>query len=69
MIDELEMLLTGFSKVNHTQCFLHVNNLVVTQFDTTAPKKTVDSSDPNYNLYKLTADIDHEERKTCEVLF
>ncbi|KAF8812192.1 hypothetical protein BYT27DRAFT_7036613, partial [Phlegmacium glaucopus] len=26
-IDELEDLLPGFSKVNHTRCFLHVNNL------------------------------------------
>jgi hypothetical protein len=39
----------------------------VTQFDTTAPKKTI-SSDPNYNLYKLTTDIDREEWKMCEAL-
>jgi hypothetical protein len=72
MIDELETLLTGFSKVNHTWCFLHVNNLVaktfVTQFDTTAPKKTVDPSDPNYDLYKFSTDVDREEQETREAL-
>ncbi|KAF8961706.1 hypothetical protein BDZ97DRAFT_1611099, partial [Flammula alnicola] len=37
MISELEILLPDFSAVNHTRCFLHVNNLVartlVKQFD------------------------------------
>jgi hypothetical protein len=72
MIDKLESLLTGFSKVNHTRCFLHVNNLVaktfVTQFDTATPKKMVDPSDPNYDLYQFTTDIDREEQATRETL-
>ena len=72
MIEELEALLPGFSKVNHTRCFLHVNNLVaqtfVRQFDSPAAPKNVDLSDPNYDLYKLASDIDLEEKETCEAL-
>ena len=75
MIDELEYKLPGFSKVNHTRCFLHVNNLVaqtfVRQFDTPTKPKTSsrdDLDDPNDVLYKLAKDIDLEERETREAL-
>ena len=72
MIDELEYLLDGFSKVNHTRCFLHVNNLVaqtfVRQFDTPKKPKTAskdDLDDPNdMLLYKLAEDIEIEEMET-----
>ena len=49
MIDELEDLLPGFWKVNHTRCFLHVNNLVgrtlVRQFDVPKPRLGADDDD------------------------
>ena len=72
MIDKLQQLLTSFSKVNHTCCFLHVNNLVaqsiVRQFDvpTRLKMSIVDPTDPNNHLY--TSDIDHEEQETREAL-
>jgi hypothetical protein len=74
MIDELQQLLTSFSKVNHTRCFLHVNNLVaqsiVRQFDVPMHSKMsiVDPTDPNNYLYNLASDIDHGEQETCEAL-
>ena len=74
MIDKLQQLLTGFSKVNHTRCFLHVNNLVaqsiVCQFDVPMHLKMsiVDPTDPNNHLYNLASDIDHEEQETSEAL-
>lgn len=75
MIDELEDLLPEFSKVNHTRCFLHVNNLVartlVRQFD--VPKKTKkagsdSSDDPDDELREFAGDIDLEERQIREGL-
>jgi len=33
-----------------------------------APKKRVDPSDPNYNLYQFTTNVDREEQATCEAL-
>jgi len=48
MVAELEDLVPGFSRVNHTRCFLHVNNLVartlVRQFD--IPKATATANAP-----------------------
>ncbi|KAF8993713.1 hypothetical protein BDQ17DRAFT_1180150, partial [Cyathus striatus] len=32
MVSKLEDMLDGFLKVNHTQCFLHVTNLIVQTF-------------------------------------
>ncbi|KAF8996271.1 hypothetical protein BDQ17DRAFT_1186727, partial [Cyathus striatus] len=32
MIAKLDQMLSSFSKVNHTQCFLHINNLVAQTF-------------------------------------
>lgn len=76
MIDELEFLLSAFSKANHTHCFLHVNNLVartlVRQFD--VPKKTKrttledDEDDPDDEIHKLAEDIDLEEMQMREAL-
>ena len=72
MIDELQQLLTSFSKVNHTRCFLHVNNLVaqsiVHQFDVPTHSKMsiVDPTNPNNHLY--ISDIDHEEQEMHEAL-
>lgn len=72
MIAELEDLLSGFSKVNHTRCFLHVNNLVaqtfVRQFDAPVAPKNSNPDDPNHELYQLAIDIDLEERATREAL-
>jgi hypothetical protein len=75
MIDELEDLLPKFSKVNHTRCFLHVNNLVgrtlVRQFDLpNAPKPTPGdvTNDPDQELRELAADIDLEDQQTREAL-
>ena len=72
MIDKLQQLLTGFSKVNHTRCFLHVNNLVaqsiVRQFDVPTHSKMsiVDPTNPNNHLY--TSDINHKEQEIHEAL-
>ena len=75
MIDELEDLLPKISKVNHTRCFLHVNNLVgrtlVRQFDVpNAPKPTPGdvTNDPDQELHELAADIDLEDQQTREAL-
>ena len=75
MIDELEDLLPGFSKVNHTRCFLHVNNLVgrtlVRQFDVPhAPKSTPGdvANDPDHELRQLAGDIELEDQQTREAL-
>ncbi|KAF9541912.1 hypothetical protein CPC08DRAFT_615488, partial [Agrocybe pediades] len=49
MIDELEDRLPEFSSLNHTRCFLHVNNLVartiVKQFDAPKGKKSSANED------------------------
>jgi hypothetical protein len=75
MIDKLEYLLPGFSKVDHTRCFLHINNLVaqtfVRQFDTPTKPKTSsrdNPDDPNNVLYELAKDINLEKRETCKAL-
>lgn len=77
MIDELEDLLPEFSKVNHTRCFLHVNNLVgrtlVRQFDLpNAPKPTPGdldaTNDPDHELRQLAGDIYLEDLQTREAL-
>lgn len=74
MVEELEDLLPGFSHVNHTRCFLHVNNLVartlVRQFDIpkAKPGAAVDDDDPDKELRELAGDIDLEERQTREAL-
>jgi hypothetical protein len=74
MVEELEELLPGFSHVNHTRCFLHVNNLVartlVRQFDVpkAKPGAAVDDDDPDKELRELAGDIDLEERQTREAL-
>jgi hypothetical protein len=75
MINELEDLLPKFSKVNHTRCFLHVNNLIgrtlVRQFDLpNAPKLTPGdvTNDPDRGLHELAAEIDLEDRQTREAL-
>jgi hypothetical protein len=74
MVDELEDLLPGFSRVNHTRCFLHVNNLVartlVRQFDIPRAKPGIatDDDDPDRELRELAGDIDLEERQTREAL-
>ena len=72
MIDELEDLLPGFSKVNHTRCFLHVNNLVartlVRQFDVPKPKPGDITDDPDRELRELAGDIDLEDQQTREAL-
>ncbi|PPQ83573.1 hypothetical protein CVT26_004003 [Gymnopilus dilepis] len=72
MISELEHLLTGFSKVNHTRCFLHVNNLVaqtfVRQFDAPKAVTITDPDDPNHELYDLAVNLDIEEKETEEAL-
>lgn len=69
MISELETLLPAFSDVNHTRCFLHVNNLVartlVKQFD--APKKTPGrTNEDDEAIIKLAGDMEFEERATRE---
>ncbi len=78
MVAELEDLLPGFSRVNHTRCFLHVNNLVartlVRQFDVPRAKATAngniddESDDPDQEIRDLAGDIDLEERQTREAL-
>jgi hypothetical protein len=78
MINELEILLPDFSAVNHTRCFLHVNNLVartlVKQFDVkpkTRGKASTgeeDSSDledrEDEDVLELAGDMEYEERTT-----
>lgn len=78
MVDELEDLLPEFSQVNHTRCFLHVNNLIaqtiIRQFDTPKPPKNnrdesmFDPDDADCGLYEFAANIDYEEQKTREKL-
>jgi hypothetical protein len=72
MIDELEDLLPRFSKVNHTCCFLHINNLVaktlVHQFDIPKPKSGVITNNPNCKLHELAGDIDLEDQQTRKAL-
>jgi hypothetical protein len=72
MVSELETLLPSFSSVNHTRCFLHVNNLVartlVKQFD--APKsisgQAIDKDDET--IIALAGDMELEDRLTRERL-
>ena len=65
MVNELETLLPSFSTVNHTRCFLHVNNLVARtlakQFD--APKQTAgqDLDEENDVLMELAGNMEFEE--------
>lgn len=75
MVEELEDLVPGFSKVNHTRCFLHVTNLVartlVKQFDlpksiTMAP--TNDITDPDHDLKELADGLHAEELEMQEAL-
>jgi hypothetical protein len=71
MISELEDLLPSFSKVNHTRCFLHVNNLVartlVKQFD--APKRTAgQTNEDDEAVIELAGDMELEDRATRERL-
>ena len=75
MIDELDDLLPAFSKVNHTRCFLHVNNLVartlLQQFDVpNAPKQIPGdvADDPDHELRQLAGDINFEDQQTHEAL-
>ena len=72
MIDELEDLLPGFLKVNHTRCFLHVNNLVartlVRQFNILKPKPGDITDGPDRELHELAGDIDLEDQKTHEAV-
>ena len=75
MIDELDDLLPAFSKVNHTCCFLHVNNLVartlVRQFNVpNAPKRIPGDAvdDPDHELRQLAGDINFEDQQTREAL-
>jgi hypothetical protein len=74
MIAELENLLPGSLRVNHTRCFLHINNLVaqtlVWQFDIpkAKPGAATDDDDPNNELRELAGDINLEERQTWEAL-
>ena len=72
MVNELETLLPSFSTVNHTRCFLDVNNLVartlVKQFD--APKQTADQDfdEENEVLIELAGNMEFEEHITKERL-
>lgn len=74
MVQELAELLPGFEIVNHTRCFLHINNLVarsvVRQFD--VPKKAPtdpESDDPaERELQELAEDIEQEDCQTREAL-
>jgi hypothetical protein len=72
MISELETLLPSFSNVNHTRCFLHVNNLVartlVKQFD--APKKNEGqtANEDDEAIIQLAGDMEFEEHATREQL-
>jgi hypothetical protein len=75
MIDELQDLLPAFSKVNHTHCFLHVNNLVgrtfVRQFDVPnapRPRPGDVDDDPDHELRQFAGDIRFEDLQTREAL-
>ena len=65
MVSELETLIPEFSAVNHTRCFLHVNNLVgrslVKQFD--VPKKVAGSENDEEDdeLLELAGDMEYED--------
>ena len=74
MIDELEDLLANFFRVNHTRCFLHINNLVarslVRQFDVKKVQSTArdnsvvdDNDDPTeVQIQTLAEGLEEEER-------
>ncbi|PPR06542.1 hypothetical protein CVT26_000705, partial [Gymnopilus dilepis] len=77
MVERLQDDLDSFERVNHTRCFLHVNNLVaqtfVRQFDAPKAKPSgdqpgTDPADPDYLLHRLAQDLDVEERITREAL-
>ena len=69
MIKELAKLLTEFSVVNHTCCFLHVVNLVakslIRQFN--IPKKAGDQelSDDDHELYEVAKNVNLEATATA----
>lgn len=71
MVSELEMLIPEFSAVNHTRCFLHVNNLVgrtlVKQFDV-AKKGTGSDDEDDTALIDLAGDMDFEDKTTRDRL-
>ena len=78
MISELTKIIPTYSEVGHTQCFLHIINLVaksiIWQFD--IPKKKKDqhpeqgsqSDNAEQELQDLAGDIDLEEQKFLEAL-
>ena len=72
MIEQLTKILSNFSEVNHTWCFLHIVNLctksIIRKFD--IQKKDADEPVDNteHKLQDLAKDIDLEEQKVAKLL-
>ena len=71
MIMEMLKSLTCFSAVNHTQCFVHILNLVakslLKQFDTKMDdKEKGELNDKERGILALASDIEEEELMTAQ---
>ena len=72
MIEQLTKILSNFSEVNHTQCFLHIMNLcaksIIRQFD--IQKKGADEpvDATEHELQDLAEEIDLEEQQAAKLL-
>jgi hypothetical protein len=70
MIAELAKLLPKFSEVNHTQCFLHIVNLVakliIKQFDVPQKREDEHLDAAEQDLHNLAGDIGLEEQESVE---
>lgn len=71
-IAELTEVLPNFSKVGHTQCFLHIINLVaksiIKQFDVQKKKKDEHLDNKEQELHNLAGDVDVENEQAVEAM-
>src|SRR5258708_37155753 len=72
MITELAKILPKFSKVGHTQCFLHIVNLVaksiIRQFNIPKKQDNGHFDKVEQELHNLAGDIDLENEEAKELM-
>jgi len=72
MITKLAKILPKFSEASHTQCFLHIVNLIaksiLKQFDVPKKWEDEDLDDAEQGLCDLAGDLELEEQQTAEAM-
>jgi hypothetical protein len=72
MIEQLAKILSDFSEVNRTRCFLHIVNLcaksIIRQFDVQKQDTNEPMDDTEHELQVLAEEIDLEEQQAAELL-